>query len=162
MKTMKSIFMMAAAIAAVSCAQEIMPEGVTGNTDNTVNVELQPMTFSAISSDESKAVLDNRSIQWQSGDAISVFDGSGNRKFTTTDNGSKATFEGLAAVAEEYYAIYPYQENSVFTATGTVNGSDFETTDFDKVRSEMEKDQKDTEDFLIEDGDVFITIPPEY
>ena len=126
MKTMKSIFMMAAAIAAVSCAQEIMPEGVTGNTDNTVNVELQPMTFSAISSDESKAVLDNRSIQWQSGDAISVFDGSGNRKFTTTDNGSKATFEGLAAVAEEYYAIYPYQENAVFTATGTVNGSDFE------------------------------------
>lgn len=123
---MKSIFMMAAAIAAVSCAQEIMPEGVTGNTDNTVNVELQPMTFSAISSDESKAVLDNRSIQWQSGDAISVFDGSGNRKFTTTDNGSKATFEGLAAVAEEYYAIYPYQENAVFTASGTVNGSDFE------------------------------------
>lgn len=43
-----------------------------------------------------------------------------------------------------------------------LNGSDFETTDFDKVRSEMEKDQKDTEDFLIEDGDVFITIPPEY
>ena len=126
MKTMKSIFMMAAAIAAVSCAQEIMPEGVTGNTGNTVNVELQPMTFSAISSDESKAVLDNRSIQWQSDDAISVFDGSGNRKFTTTDNGSKATFEGLAAVAEEYYAIYPYQENAVFTATGTVNGSDFE------------------------------------
>ena len=54
MKTMKSIFMMAAAIAAVSCAQEIMPEGVTGNTDNTVNVELQPMTFSAISSGDTR------------------------------------------------------------------------------------------------------------
>lgn len=43
-----------------------------------------------------------------------------------------------------------------------LNGSGFETTDFDKVRSEMEKDQKNSEDFLIEDGDFLITIPPEY
>lgn len=126
MKTMKSIFMMAAAIAAVSCSQEIMPEGVNGNTDNTVNVELQQMTFSATSGDEVKAVLDNRNIQWQSGDAISIFDGSGNRMFTTTDEGASATFEGLAAVTDVYYALYPYQENAVFTASGTVNGSDFE------------------------------------
>ncbi len=123
MKTIKLFVMTTAAIAAVSCAKEISPDV---NTEVQNSVELCQMTFSASSENESKAILNNRNIEWTSGDAISIFDGSGNRQFTTTDEGATATFEGLAAVTDAYYALYPYQENAVFTASGTVNGSDFE------------------------------------
>lgn len=123
MKTIKLFVMTTAAIAAVSCAKEISPDV---NTEVQNSVELCQMTFSASSENESKAILNNRNIEWTSGDAISIFDGSGNRQFTTTDEGATATFEGLAAVTDAYYALYPYQAEAEFFATGTVHGETME------------------------------------
>ena len=97
--------MTAAAIAAVSCAKEISPAADSEVQDT---IQLHSMTFSASSDNETKAILNDKKIEWTSGDAISIFDGTGNRQFTTTDEGATATFEGLAAITDEYYALYPY------------------------------------------------------
>ena len=51
-------------------------------------------------------------VTWQSGDAISIFDGTANRKFTTTQSGESVVFTGEAKKADSYYALYPYQENA--------------------------------------------------
>ena len=51
-------------------------------------------------------------VTWQSGDAISIFDGTANRKFTTTQSGESVVFTGEAKKADAYYALYPYQENA--------------------------------------------------
>lgn len=127
MKTIKSIIMISAAIAAVSCAKEINPETVTDN------IVLQPMTFSAVSEDgiQTKAALEGKKIVWTSGDAISVFDGTGNRKFETTGSGSSVTFAGEAdANASGFYALYPYQESATFHKEETQLNSSVTTANY--------------------------------
>lgn len=42
-----------------------------------------------------------------------------------------------------------------------LNADSFDETDFEKVRSEMEKDRESAEE-IYEDGDIILTIPPEY
>ena len=131
-QTMKKInFMLfaVAAIAAVSCAKEILPED---NQDGTnPEVELIPMSFTAGSetadvpesetavkpqSVSTRAALQNdeTTIWWQAGDQINVFDASGTvyEPFTTGEGGASVTFEGMAGKAEGYYALYPYQADA--------------------------------------------------
>ena len=43
-----------------------------------------------------------------------------------------------------------------------LNADSFDETDFEKVRSEMEKEWESAESVYIEDGDIILTIPPEY
>ena len=129
MKTIKSIIMISAAIAAVSCAKEINPDVVIENE----SVSLQTMTFSAVAEEDiqSKAALEGRSIVWKSGDAISVFDGTGNRKFETSDSGVSASFTGEAdANANGYYAMYPYQEGATFHKEETQLNSSVTTANY--------------------------------
>ena len=80
---------------------------------------LQYMEFTASAGTDTRTQLtsDNK-VVWQSGDAISIFDGTGNRKFTTKDSGASAIFGGNAASATDYYALYPYQEGA--TLSGNV------------------------------------------
>ena len=76
-------------------------------------------TRAAISSTESKV------INWQEGDQISIFDGKTNNQFTLKNGaGTKsATFQGNAATAAKYTAVYPYQsEASYDTSNGKVTG----------------------------------------
>lgn len=67
---------------------------------------LQEMEFCAGCA--SRTMLDGNAVLWQSGDAISIFDGVNNTKFSTSSSGASALFRGRAKVAEIYYAVYPY------------------------------------------------------
>ena len=80
---------------------------------------LQYMEFTASTGTVTRTQLtsDNK-VVWQAGDAISIFDGTGNRKFTTKEGGASAIFGGNAASATDYYALYPYQEGA--TLSGNV------------------------------------------
>lgn len=129
MKKINFMLFAVAAIAAVSCAKEILPED---NQDGTnPEVELIPMSFTAGSetadvpesesavkpqSVSTRATLQNdeTTIWWQAGDQINVFDASGTvyEPFTTGEGGASVTFEGMAGKAEGYYALYPYQADA--------------------------------------------------
>ena len=129
MKKINFMLFAVAAIAAVSCAKEILPEDNQEGTNP--EVELFPMSFTAGSetadvpesesavkpqSVSTRAALQNdeTTIWWQAGDQINVFDASGTvyEPFTTGEGGASVTFEGMAGKAEGYYALYPYQADA--------------------------------------------------
>ena len=98
-----SIFLCAAAtIATLSCKKEVQEV-------HDPQSGLQPMTFTATTT-ETRTVLDEDqvSIKWLSTDKISVFDGQGNREFSSNGEGRKVKFTGEAVDAQDYIAIYPY------------------------------------------------------
>ena len=102
-----------AMVAAASCTKEI----VDANKESASDVELFPMTFTAISQQTKAEMVDAQTIHWQSEDQINVFDADGTAcgPFTTLDKGSQATFSGMAGKAEGYYALYPYQSDASMT-----------------------------------------------
>ena len=58
---------------------------------------------------------------FQTSDAMSVFDGYANNKFTTTDNSTSAQFSGTAKTAEKgYLALFPYNPSAKINADGTL------------------------------------------
>lgn len=127
------IYIAALSIAAVSCSSEkVLDDVKPGNTDIEIpvdDVELVPMEFSAVyatddsaDSESVKSVLGDavggkRSVIWQTNDEISVFDGTGNRKFVSRSTGESVSFSGEAAEASAYYALYPYQESATISGT---------------------------------------------
>ena len=115
---MKTIFTKFAAaslmLAAVACQNEDM---LGGGAQNGTSVELVPLTISAtLESDQTKTSLqEGGKVYWENGDAMTVLavadDGAvTSYKFTTTDEGAEATFTNAdqVALAENYYAVYPY------------------------------------------------------
>ncbi|MCF2564874.1 hypothetical protein I6E12_12300, partial [Prevotella brevis] len=74
-------------------------------------------TRAAISTSDSKV------INWESDDKISIFDGTKNNLFTLKNGaGTKsATFQGVAASAETYTAVYPYQSEATLSGTSVKN-----------------------------------------
>lgn len=102
----------------VSCSKdEDFSNDNVDNSENTdsdvVTPELVKMDFTAGFSIETKTSLqDDNGVIWNANDAISVFDGSGNRKFTTTEGGESVTFTGEAIEADSYIALYPYSEDN--------------------------------------------------
>ena len=80
---------------------------------------LQYMEFTASAGTDTRTQLtSDNNVVWLAGDEISIFDGTGNRKFTTKEGGASAVFGGNAASATDYYALYPYQEGA--TLSGNV------------------------------------------
>ena len=60
-----------------------------------------------------KAALDSdyKTILWKTGDAISIFDGDGNKQFTLkaeSDGQKSGSFTGACNESESYVAVYPY------------------------------------------------------
>ena len=102
-----------------SCAKE----EVTSDTDSSSSVEKVKMEFKAGIDAMSRTVLTtNNFVEWEAGDAISLFD-SNNNEFTTSTGGSSVTFTGTAQDnLETYYALYPYNANA------TLSGSVIATT----------------------------------
>ena len=79
--------------------------------------ELRPMTFAAGQEGTDAATrvaIDGLDIKWSEGDMFSLFDGSdvnrGNQAFVLKSGAGStcAIFEGNAAEADTYYAVYPY------------------------------------------------------
>lgn len=110
---MKRIILFAiASMALVSCLEEKMDiTEVKGS-----GIE---MTISAMSEVDTKTHLDVKTVNWNPSDVLGLYDGTGIRQFTTSEeaiDGASATFTGEAAEQDVYYAVYPYNENVKFDA----------------------------------------------
>lgn len=99
------------AFTAVSCSLEENAEPVV---DSVV-----PMEFTADATATRTAITDGNAVIWSEDDAISVFDGAGNHKFTAGTAGSTTTkFSGEAESGKEtYYALYPYSADAYLAGT---------------------------------------------
>lgn len=121
---MKKIFVMfaMAALVLASCAKEESPlSGNDGQNDAfEPSGELVEKVFT-VGEIKSKTYIDGTVeegsgdivIKWCADDAISVWDGVANRKFTMVGepDGASATFKGYVdAAATEFFAFYPYTE----------------------------------------------------
>ncbi|MCQ2179894.1 MAG: fimbrillin family protein [Bacteroidales bacterium] len=110
-----------ASILVAGCAK-ITPESGTGASRE----ELLPMTFSASVTEEpeSKAEIAGLDIKWTAGDEIGIFDGTAFRKFTLKSGAGSTSgvFEGEAAQAKSYTAVYPYNENLSIDSEGKIHG----------------------------------------
>ena len=121
----------AAIVSFASCSSE----------DNNTTIEnesaVKVMTFTATQEGDeqsTRAIIsntDSQVINWESGDEISIFDGTNNNQFTLKEGaGTKsATFQGVAASAETYTAVYPYQSGASYdTSNGKVTGITLKAT----------------------------------
>ena len=120
MKTMKYVlsasvmtFMLA------SCSEKIEEENVNTSQPDAGKIA---MTFtSQASGTKTQLGDDGLTVVWSEGDAISIFDGVENERFSIGNiNGSSAEFSGLAVPASEYYAVYPYAEGNSMSAEGVI------------------------------------------
>ena len=107
----ETIFIIALAAAAVSCAKDSTP----------VNDPVGEKVFTAGISTKTELVGGN-AVHWVANDKISLFDGVANREFETADAGTTASFSGTASDAATYYALYPYQSGASF-AEGVITAT---------------------------------------
>ena len=91
--------------------------------------KLVPMTFTATqeSNAETRSALTNSNgVDWQAGDEISVFDGTGagcNHQFSLTGDASLGKFSGIASSeATSFTAVYPYTKGAQLESDGSVSG----------------------------------------
>ena len=94
MKTRTILILAAIAIPLVSCNKDKVDPTPAGP-------DYQEITFKA-----KAAAIEGVDLGFKTGDALSIFDGKANQKFTAT---SATEFKGTAnAKAEAFYALYPY------------------------------------------------------
>ena len=130
-KYIQSMMAFAAIVSFASCSSE----------DNNTTIEnesaVKVMTFTATQEGDEQSTRaaistsDSKVINWQEGDQISIFDGKTNNQFTLKNGaGTKsATFQGVAASAETYTAVYPYQSGASYdTSNGKVTGITLKAT----------------------------------
>ena len=87
--------------------------------------KLVPMTFTATQESNvgTRAALNGNSVDWQTGDEISIFDGAGNQQFTLTGDVKDGEFSGTASSeATQFTAVYPYTDGAQLESDGIVNG----------------------------------------
>lgn len=116
----KYAYIFAAAIAALACTKE-NPSNPSLDEKPEEPLQGVEMTFGATLEQTKAGISDNKTV-WAATDHISVFDGVANCDFKSKGEGESTTFTGTAAVADNYYALYPYQATAscsegVITAT---------------------------------------------
>ena len=91
--------------------------------------KLVPMTFTATQESNvgtRTALNAGTGVDWQTGDEISVFDGTGagcNHQFSLTGDASLGKFSGIASSeATSFTAVYPYTEGATLGEDGSVSG----------------------------------------
>ena len=87
--------------------------------------KLVPMTFTATQESNvgTRAALNGNSVDWQTGDEISIFDGAGNQQFTLTGDVKDGEFSGTASSeATQFTAVYPYTDGAQLKSDGSVSG----------------------------------------
>lgn len=90
--------------------------------------KLVPMTFTATQESNvgTRAALNGNSVDWQTNDKISVFDGTGaenNQEFTLTGDVKDGNFSGNASsTATKFTAVYPYTDGAQLGEDGSVSG----------------------------------------
>ena len=123
-KYIQSMMAFAAIVSFASCSSE---DNTTIENESAAKL----MTFTATQEGDEKSTraaistADSKVINWEEDDQISIFDGTENNLFTLKDGAgtNSATFEGKAATAAKYTAVYPYTEGASYnTSNGTVTG----------------------------------------
>lgn len=63
-------------------------------------------------------LTEGNSVEWETGDEISLFDPSDNNRFSTSQSGPSVTFTGIAdETSSTYYALYPYDAKATISGT---------------------------------------------
>lgn len=63
-------------------------------------------------------LTEGNSVEWETGDEISLFDPSDNNRFSTSQSGPSVTFTGMAdETSSTYYALYPYDAKATISGT---------------------------------------------
>ena len=106
-KLRNSLFALACAATLFSCTREEILEAP--KVSLTFSVANEPS--------DSKAALNGNAVEFEAGDKIGVWDGSGMICFQTAAGGAHASFSGTAASVADYILVSPYNENY------SVNGS---------------------------------------
>lgn len=110
------MFAAVAAFAAASCAQELdnqLPEG-------------EKVVFEAsVDGADTKVTLDGKVSKWESGDKITIHNGTKGYEFSTTDEGVKAEFSyvGDDFSGDKFMAVYPAGEYTADVAAKTVTAN---------------------------------------
>lgn len=120
-KTMKTLLALMAGTLAFSACNN---EDVLTNEIPNLNPEVEGIrTFTAFteSDDATRATIDGFDIKWQSGDAISVIDGSAYSKYdlSSGEGTTSGTFElsaGKGVSGSNIYAVYPYDDGYYYVS----------------------------------------------
>ena len=73
----------------------------------------------SVSSEDTRTSLNGTSVTFSKGEAISIYDGTSNRKYTADGSGSSVTFSGsVSATATEFYVLTPYSSSTTFRKSG--------------------------------------------
>ena len=129
MKTQKFFFLGAALLMAASCALELIPD----EEQIAPEVNLVPVTFSVGSDTEDTKVYlggeNFKSVLWSSDDKIKVFDRTTNVLSAFSVTGGYGTTSAVISgsistgATTPYFAMYPYQESAVYTASNVTVSS---------------------------------------
>ena len=97
---------------AMSCAKEVLPEN--NLPEENAEAGLVPMEFATSLETKAGIVDDEGTVEWNDGDAITVFDNLGGKNtFTTETGGASSVFTGeVTEGASEFYALYPQRTSS--------------------------------------------------
>ena len=61
-----------------------------------------------------KSCLNGKTVEWQTGDELSVFDANANNLFTTSQSGTSVSFTGNADNSDSYMVLYPYSASASY------------------------------------------------
>lgn len=131
----KSIFTRFAAAALVLAAVSCQNEEMLDTGQNGASVELVPFTVTATFETEptKTSLQEDGKVFWENGDAMNILavaeDGAvTSYKFTTTDEGAEAKFDGDVALAKNYYAVYPYTDKGRLGYLHDARAASWQTT----------------------------------
>lgn len=118
MKKIRFMLFAIAAMAAVSCAQEIIPEN-----QDVVEVDYVDMEFIGSLEGVTKTILDGNVVRWNGKESISIFDNSASPANTqaNTVSGMSGVFTASVPEATEYYACYPYRSAAELSGSKITN-----------------------------------------
>lgn len=112
----KAIICVMLSFLALSCSKGIQddPTADARGDEETPATESKSFMADADATETRSYVdADGATVCFSAGDALSVFDGTANRRFTTTGTGKKVIFSGEVAFgASEFSILYPYQESA--------------------------------------------------
>jgi len=98
-----NVMMLALAVIVSACSKEAPESGKPGDK------KMIDVVFDA-QSDDTKTVLDGKTVKWEKGDSISIIwgtDAEDQTKAYASASGASTTFPATVAEADNYYAVYP-------------------------------------------------------
>lgn len=95
-----------ALILSLSCSRDGLPGEITSGSA-LVDVSLSVCENVAV-----RTVMQDRSVFWEEGDMVAVFDSKAGRRFTAVSSGKGISFCGKALEEDSYAVLYPYDDRA--------------------------------------------------